>query len=526
MDVFDKKAAGRWNAWTAIAERIDNDSSKSQWDRKIYNEAKQTLGAISHLLGSDDVRDMLGNFLSAFQTYRQLNHDIDSLLYGGVKGSVRIRSLILPLCLSLIEGCYINLARSLMCCLSCSTGKNYREQKDLQPITEILKAQGFAELASIPNIGLRNAISHGGVMVKEGTTSCRVEYTFTQGNKERLYEETSSGELERLALSYLNAASGLMLALCDFFDGIGGSNSFPEIEDDFVRFMYLGFDMSDADFICLDVFESAVNSQLNYTFETTQTDDDILLEKAEELFAKMRAVCPSFESYSIAYSHPRMPGNFIRAKGSDIDEFVLRGEPKRDLLCAIFRSKDLLWFGASTEKINEFEAEYYRFPIKDTEFLKIYDVSDVSLDDRKRLKANIFIGNTRDRDDIIKASTHAIRWVEELYNPPNAAMPIVHGGMKADCVYLNVYRDLRDRNRALLENNDNFICMVEYCSKKDFRLPDTNGFIRYLYHNSEWIDERTRFLWRERKHLTQVKGAKVGRNDPCPCGVSVKTTAS
>ncbi|WP_261430118.1 SEC-C metal-binding domain-containing protein [Xiamenia xianingshaonis] len=521
MDIIDKLAAGEWDAWTAIAYRIDNDSSKSQWDRDIYAEAKTALFAISDSVQAEDIEEMLGYFLWSFQTFRQLNHDIDSLLYGGIKGSTRVRSLILPLCSSLIEGCFVNLARALMCGLSGATGKNYRAQNDLQPLLEVLGKNGFDGLATIPNVGLRNAISHGGVMIKDGTTGCRVEYTFSRGG-ERFYEEISSGDLEHIALRYLDAISGLMLSFCTFFDDVQAEKLFPAIKDSFVRYMYLGFGMSDDDFICLDVFEASIRSQLSYAFSTTVSDDDALFEKAEALFPKMRAGCPEFENYSIAYSHPRMPGNFIRAKGVDIDWFTYNGKPPKALLCTIFRSKDILWFGASTEEINEYEAEYYRFPVYEKQGLKIYDVSDASGDDRKRLRANVFIGAEQEREAIIEAIREAVSWTKNLYNPPNPLMRVVHGEMAADCVYLNVYRDLRFRNRALLARNENFVCMVEYCPRPEFRLPDNNNYIAYLYHNSEWLDDELRILWRDRNHLTHTNKLKVGRNDLCPCGSGKK----
>ena len=81
MDIIDKLTAGEWEAWTAIAHRIDNDSSKSQWDREIYAEAKTALYAISGSIQTEDIEDMLDYFLRSFQTFRQLNRDIDSLLY-------------------------------------------------------------------------------------------------------------------------------------------------------------------------------------------------------------------------------------------------------------------------------------------------------------------------------------------------------------------------------------------------------------------------------------------------------------
>ena len=64
--------------------------------------------------------------------------------------------------------------------------------------------------------------------------------------------------------------------------------------------------------------------------------------------------------------------------------------------------------------------------------------------------------------------------------------------------------------------------MVEYCPELEFRLEDNNNFIAYLYHNSEWLDDELRILWRDRKHLTQTNRLKVRRNDLCPCNSGKK----
>lgn len=87
-----------------------------------------------------------------------------------------------------------------------------------------------------------------------------------------------------------------MLAFCTFFDDVQAERLFSEIKDSFVRYMYIGFGMSDADFICLDVFEASMGPQLSYAFTTEISDDDTLFEKAESLFPKMRTECPGFES--------------------------------------------------------------------------------------------------------------------------------------------------------------------------------------------------------------------------------------
>lgn len=521
MIAFDKEKPFKWTACEAIAAQVSADNSKSQWNREIFQEAHVVLSGASQLLEPADVVKMLSKFLSAFQTYRQLDHDIESLLYGGIKGSTRVRSLLIPLCSSLIEGCYSNLARALMIPLSRISGKNYESQKDLQPLMDALGPNGFLKLSKIPNVGLRNAMSHGGIMVKEGTAECRVEYTYTRG-KNRFREEMSSGDLERIALMYLDAISGLILAFCNFFDEIDALSHVLDIEDEYVRLMYIGFGISDDECICLDAFKAPINSQISYAFSTQQIETEILFGKAETLLANLRIACPDFENYAITFSHPRIPGNFLRAKKPDIDAFIKRGSPQGWLIQTIIDSGDILWLEANTEEINELEAEYYRFPIKNTNELKIYDVSDASLNDRKRLKANVFIGDVDEKDKIIDLALEAIEWVRGLYNPPNMSMPIVHGNMAADCVYLNIYKTIHERDRSLLQNNDNFVCTVEFCIKDSFRLADNNQFTRYLYSNSEWLDENIRFLWRQKKYLPKTSNAKVGRNDLCPCGSGKK----
>ena len=42
--------------------------------------------SIEKSVQAEDIKEMLGFFLWQFQTFRQLNHDIDSLLYSGIQG--------------------------------------------------------------------------------------------------------------------------------------------------------------------------------------------------------------------------------------------------------------------------------------------------------------------------------------------------------------------------------------------------------------------------------------------------------
>ena len=56
--------------------------------------------------------------------------------------------------------------------------------------------------------------------------------------------------------------------------------------------------------------------------------------------------------------------------------------------------------------------------------------------------------------------------------------------------------------------------MVEYHAEHLYSLPQWNGIFTE--------EERKAMFWEQRKSRTVVKGAKIGRNDPCPCGSGKK----
>ena len=56
--------------------------------------------------------------------------------------------------------------------------------------------------------------------------------------------------------------------------------------------------------------------------------------------------------------------------------------------------------------------------------------------------------------------------------------------------------------------------MVEYRAEHLFTLPQWDGIFD--------ADTRKRLTLEQKKSRTVVKGTKVGRNDPCPCGSGKK----
>ena len=109
------------------------------------------------------------------------------------------------------------------------------------------------------------------------------------------------------------------------------------------------------------------------------------------------------------------------------------------------------------------EIKYYKYPTYSDDEIKILMVEDISIENRKRLKANLFVGETSDKEEIIKRIEKAIDWLKTIDNRfTNTKIHIKQGQMEADSIYLNVYHnDIRDGFK-LCQSNSNSICIVDY----------------------------------------------------------------
>jgi hypothetical protein len=97
------------------------------------------------------------------------------------------------------------------------------------------------------------------------------------------------------------------------------------------------------------------------------------------------------------------------------------------------------------------EYKYYRYPNYSSDKFKINNVQDASLEDRKRLKAHLFVGNIDDKQELLVIFEEAINWLKSVRNIQNPTMAIKNGSMEADSLYINVYRNDSRSNKELIE---------------------------------------------------------------------------
>jgi hypothetical protein len=188
---------------------------------------------------------------------------------------------------------------------------------------------------------------------------------------------------------------------------------------------------------------------------------------------------------------------------------------------ALDRNDVIVWDPA-THEVDMQEYKYYRYPNYSTDKFKINNVQDASLEDRKRLKAHLFVGNINDKKELLVMFEEAINWLKSVRNIQNPTMAIKNGSMEADALYINVYRNDSRSNKELMPKNENFVCFIDYNANGETTLK--NGGLpeiiwRDLYH--EKVNNMD-LAWRDGKHAVVMKVKLPGRNDPCPCGSGKK----
>lgn len=180
----------------------------------------------------------------------------------------------------------------------------------------------------------------------------------------------------------------------------------------------------------------------------------------------------------------------------------------------------MVW-SPSMETVDLNKTKYFRFPNYKNETYSINNVEDASIEDRKRLKAHLYIGDMDTREEIIKTIKESIDWLKHLKNVPSPTFPVKNGKMEADSIYLNVSRKDARENKATIPNSKNLICKVDYNIDGKTTLKHGGIGSRIWNQLSRETVDNLLIAWRNSRYRKITK-EKVGRNDLCSYGSEKK----
>lgn len=469
--------------------------------------------------------EILNYFIDGCSAYFQIADLVKDLDIINENTEVKNRLYRVPAYTSIVEGSLSNLFRFILLLLNQTSNRDYYNlaiEKTLSPICEALRSNGFNSMVDAVDINIRNAINHGGVFFKNdgNKTIC---FRYKENNQLRIME-VPSYELDKKIYSVFDTTGGVILALICFLNDQYSSISIDRSKDDYVSLRLFALELSTPSLRCQNVWGLDDKKQINFDFYTTNTARDYIFQTAVELAIIGISRFPDYQQYMFSFNNERMITNWLRFTHDEIKEMISTKKFDAAVKSVIARKDYMVW-DASNEEIDVEEVKHFRFPRYNYDGLTINRIADASVAERKRIKANMFIGDETDKAKILSLIERAIEWLKHLKNPASLELPYdmhKHGEMDADSLYINVYRRNLRKEKEIYISNENFVCFVDY--NIDGKTTLVNGGVfasLWKQYHHERVGNSA-IAWREAKYALRIADSKVGRNDPCPCGSGKK----
>ena len=458
-------------------------------------------------------------FIMAFQAYEQITEHINESSGLNYRPDIKTRNYRMPTYTSIVESCLSNLYRFIIRLLDqIYPEKNFKGANTLGQFKQTLQKYGFDEVVNGVDVNLRNAINHGRVFFREDGRL--MEYLYSANRKTHKGElyyyqfDTKLDEVYDLASTLLLCLGNQLNENWDLIDVDYSSRSS-------VAFELLSLKFTSSKVKCQYIFESQNEQQVNVYTTVTDQDPGSIKIITMSLALMLYQYCPSYSSYCVFCSGDRLQTSWIRYSNADIKSMVDNFEEANSIIERTISSGNAMMFYPSSENIDMNEVMYFRFPNYVMENYKIADVVDVSIDELKRLKCNLYIGDETDKKIILQYIRESILWLESLKNVDSPKMHHKNGDMPADCLYINVYRNEMRGNKELFCTNKNFVCCVDYNISGTTILKNGGTPQRYWSQLHHEKIGKILVAWREKKYLLRCS-TRIGRNECCPCGSGKK----
>ncbi|WP_243447942.1 SEC-C metal-binding domain-containing protein [Clostridium tetani] len=459
-------------------------------------------------------------FLIGYNSYSQLSEIISDLRNFNISQEVKTRLYRLPTYTSIVESCLANFLRVIALLTGKAINKDYTSQNTLGKLVTVMNSNGYNEITKNINVNLRNAINHGKVEVKRDGIGEKISFYYVE-NRVSKCTELNMYEFDRIIDSVFDTASGVLLGLSLFINNNLKLLNIDTSKREYTDFSLLSMKLSIPGVYCKNISDIGDNTQLNVEVEIENTDRGYIGQIATMMAILVFDHYKQYDKYMISFTNPRMLTGWIRYTKKEIFDMYTQNKGFDVILKSVIGRKDFIIFDPSHEEIDLNEVKYFCFPNYTTDKYKVNNIEDASVEDKKRLRAHLFIGDIKDKQEIIEVIKDAIDWLKYIKNPPSPKVQQKHGSMEADSLYINVYKKDYRTNKELFANNDNFVCFVDYnlsgeTTLKDGGLPES--IWNKLYHEKM---NNIGVAWREGIYFTR-QSKKVGRNDLCPCGSKKK----
>ena len=485
------------------------------WDKDVLSQTTDNLSDLVKDNSSVIIDDeMLELYIIAYNAYAQITSVINDLSGLNDRAPIKNRQYRLPTYVSIVESCLTNLYRFITLLINQTTAKDYHSNYKLKPLTDILNKFGYDKLTEKVDINIRNAINHGGILFLEDGE--KIIFHFNE-NGRNVSKTKTTYELDQLINDVYDTSSAILLGITIFLNQNWNLLSKSVFNNHYLSFHLLGMKLSIPTIRCRDISEVEHPNQLNAEFSIANTDRTYILRLAVILAILIYSQNGNYAKYYISFSNDRLMTSWIRFTNEQLSDLLSKNRELTEITGEIIGNKEALIFDASTEPIDMQEIKYHRFPNYQCDRYRINNIADASTVDRKRLRCNLFIGDTSDKESILRIITESIEWVKTVKNVDSPTIHHKYGNMEADSIYMNVYRFDTRKDKSISVSNENFVCFVDYNLTGETTLLH-GGFFKSTWDQlSHETIGKLQVAWRERKYQT-IHKKKIGVNELCPCG--------
>lgn len=427
------------------------------WNRDVATEVFENLN--KYILCDIDkfnsaIESSTIELFEAIRAYESITKIISEIRNVAFEQGFKTKIFRNPVFSQLCEDLLMNLYRVLRNIVNEYSDKDYSNQNTLTPIVQCLQKNGFLKGTDI-NVNLRNAVNHGNVFISGN----QINYRF---GKHPNYQTESINywQYDDILDETYDIASGILMGILKTF------SNHPEVIEthavssqenavEWFKLMYKNEKVKIQDIS----FGNINTSQINISIETNIAEKDYLIFALIELAKSAFMFFPDFERYLVGYTHNRSVSGFIRLTNDQLQETFEIPE----LYKGIINSGEILMFDILNTEINENAYKYHVFPKIKAKTYEVIDVQDCSINNYKRLKANLILSERMSKKKIRAIISRVILDVSKFETPQNPYDNVSWGTDKADIVLINVFVNNPNRKKFnLLIDNKAFVGMAHY----------------------------------------------------------------
>jgi hypothetical protein len=458
------------------------------WDNDLFHFTRTKIRKIEEIIGKENMTTtLLKNFHFLIYAYQNLL-DIEEriLLMNRFKGSEELKAKIFSINIynDLLNTSFSNILKLFIEFQSIIENNNLF-QKNLTPQIECLASskRGYSTITDLADSNIRNAISHGGVKA-EGS---KMFFSYRKSGQE-IQQESTVYNFKDSLLQLYDGLSATVLAwvgyLCEENITYNEIYKNPSVHEDTSLF-FEKLSMSTMLTTCDKIYQLDINNQteqrqhINVEFVGVDLDIEsrvfLGLHTAERIF-QLRELSLE-DTIMISFHSPRTANSFFTINCSIVSNLASGVIDLGEAWKRVIKDKNVLMFPINDEDRNEFEDSFRYYPDIETEDYLITEIEDISLEDKKRFKAVVYLKLARRPNHVRDAVKNIINNIKTLENFGFTSHKVKHGNMEADIIYMVLYkRELRrGKDRALFPSNDNFIAQVQYDT--NMRFPIRNNFL-------------------------------------------------